>query len=56
MEEECICGHLKSAHDDALNGLAKGHGPCIYSQCVCEKFTWKRFISDEELHERRIAE
>ena len=42
QDEICTCGHLKSSHNDALNGLAKGHGEC--KLCECNKFTWESFV------------
>ena len=53
MEEECVCGHLKSSHSDSVSGFAEGHGVCSFTQCLCEKFTWKRFLSEEEEKERK---
>jgi len=55
MEEECFCGHLKSSHSSSLGGLVEGHGACDFTQCVCEKFTWKRYLSEDEEYTRRNA-
>ncbi len=47
FDQECHCGHLMSAHEDALGGIVKGHGEC--KLCECNKFVWKRFIDLESL-------
>ena len=41
--EMCRCGHRRGRHEDAVGGLAKGHGGCTQMRCPCRKFTWVSF-------------
>ncbi|MHA2342905.1 MAG: hypothetical protein ACXADW_13595 [Candidatus Hodarchaeales archaeon] len=47
VDEMCTCGHLKSSHEDSVYGLAKGHDKC--KLCDCEKFTWEKFITQDDV-------
>ena len=49
VDELCICGHLMSVHDAADHGVCavSGHGAC--KCCECSKFTWARFITQDEM-------
>ena len=51
QEEECYCGHLKSEHNNTK--LNEGHGSCANDYCMCEQFTWKRFVDKDEAEHRR---
>jgi hypothetical protein len=41
----CLCGHTGDGKDSDHAGLI-GHGACCVPDCICRKFTWKRFIKD----------
>lgn len=48
QDEMCVCGHLRSEHDDRF---AAGHGACRAARafgeknlCKCAQFTWKSFV------------
>jgi hypothetical protein len=42
-DELCTCSHLRSKHE-ALYPIpaAVGKGAC--QQCMCSRFTWKKFV------------
>jgi hypothetical protein len=37
LQEVCTCGHLRPVHRERL---AKGHGDCRYTECLCQKFSY----------------
>ncbi len=45
-DEMCICGHLRSEHNDLdyNNPAAIGKSNCSKSSCGCPRFTWSSFV------------
>lgn len=47
-DEICSCGH--SIHDHHDNVGARGKGSCSRDGCMCERFTWERFVMENGKH------
>ena len=56
-DEMCKCGHLKSNHGSLTHRMKdkmireRSDGSCCSSHCVCNKFTFMRFVSVDEAAE-----